>query len=60
MVLTKDGPDEPEVIIEKYFSRGVEADKRCRGDNLVIGEIERAIGEACVFSRLYHGRCCCC
>ena len=50
-MLTKDEPDEPEIFAETYSTIDVGIDKRCRGDNPVIGRIERALGKACEFTR---------
>ena len=56
MTLEKNKPD-VKVFTETYSSKGVETDKRCRGDNPVIGEIENLLKKlrgkkVCVFSNL--------
>jgi hypothetical protein len=51
-MLTRNKPDAPGISTGTYFAKNVRTDERCRGGDPVIGEIERAVGKACVFSDL--------
>ena len=55
-MLTRNLPLRQEDIVESYFVEDLGVDKRCRGENSVIGKIERALGEVCKFSGLSINR----